>query len=194
MANAAPASSAKLALAIVSVLALGACGLDWTVIEDTGSNDGGSGPSGPAATGGGAQGSSVSTGASGNSGGAPGVGGAGGDGVGGGVTTAAASSSVAASTGSGQPACDDELTCAACDGCAVGAQCAAYYTACMNDAACAALDACVYGCSSLADLFCIDECYYEYGVAQPLFDPMMVCIICDTCPSSCLPFQGTWSC
>jgi hypothetical protein len=188
-------ATGALAIAVGAAVAIGACGLDWRVPDDADSSGGGGGSSNAShvASGGGAPAASGPSGGMGGSGAVPADGGGGG--AGGGAGGAASSSSPASSSGSGQPTCDDQPTCEACDECAINAGCQSLFESCLADEACFYLDDCVYTyCASLGDAGCIEACRYEFPDGAALFDAMIVCVVCDECPGTCLAFQALWGC
>jgi hypothetical protein len=181
-----------LAIAAGAVVAVGACGLDWTVPDEVGSSGGGGSSASQVASSGGAPAASGSSGGMGGSGALPADGGSGGVGGGAGGAT---SSSPASSSGSGQPACDDQPTCEACEECAINAGCASFFVSCIADEACFYLDDCVYSnCASLGDVGCIEACHYQFPDGAELFELMIACVVCDECPGTCFAYQGLWGC
>ena len=168
-------------------ITVGACGLDWTVPEETGGSTGIG--AGHGAGNGGSTSQSATTASAG------GMAGAGATGQEGGEGGATASSSPASSSTGPQPMCDDQPTCETCDNCAINGPCEQYFNNCQADLDCSYLDGCVYGnCASLGDVGCIDACYYDFPDGAPLFDMMIGCVVCDVCDDTCLAFQTLWNC
>jgi hypothetical protein len=172
-----------------TLVALGACGLDWSVVPDGSGGQGSSGGNGRGgATGSGGDGLGAgATSGSGASGGSP---------AGSTVSAGGAgSSSTAASSSTGPVPCDASATCDACDTCAINRGCSALWNQCISDPDCDQLDSCIFGeCDSLGDIPCINFCFSMHPLSGNLYDQLMACILCDECPMTCARFTTVWGC
>jgi len=176
-----------------ALVALGACGLDWTPEAPAGDGGGGAGTSSPAsATSGGAEGgaavssSSMASSSSASSAAAGGAGGVGGDGGSGGI-------------GGAPPAgCDAQASCVACDACSIaaGGPCQALRDLCFANDFCELLDGCINGptgCNGdLSNYDCADYCIRVSPLGEAAYRAMMECALCDTCVTTCASIQNYW--
>ncbi|MEJ7735476.1 MAG: hypothetical protein WKG00_40605 [Polyangiaceae bacterium] len=177
-----------------ALVALGACGLDWTPEAPAGDGGAGPGSSGPASvTSGGAEGgaavsssSMASSASSASSASAGGAGGAGGEGGSGGAGGAAPVD------------CDAQPSCLACNACSIdaGGPCQALRDLCFANDFCELLDGCINGptgCNGdLSNYNCADYCIRVSPLGEAPYRAMMKCALCDTCVTNCASIQNYW--
>jgi hypothetical protein len=85
------------------------------------------------------------------------------------------------------PSCDDTTATNPCDTCWTCAQngyCADEWSRCQADTECAATFTCVFACDG-TDPNCVPDCWAAHPTGATLYNQVILCITCQSCPTTC---------
>lgn len=102
------------------------------------------------------------------------------------TTTTITTTSITTTTSTGPSTCDNSGDCgdgqSGCIGCALNSDCFQSYDACINETECIDYSTCLNDCMDEA---CQQQCMDQYPVGGQLYQSLVLCVFCFSCPNDC---------